>query len=715
MWYTPYEVSVWKRVWKYLLWIAFLLWIIVSFIFWYFYLLSTWSQEEKKWGTFVEWIFDEVSYLPYLKTDDQSVFYQKLLFKSCLDLYNLDIVTTEDWWKYAEWLCKVYTEDDQNYTIKLLDENVSWSDWTPLNIDDVFFTYDEIIRKNRWEIQSLNTWNSVTVALEDWKVKVSFPTISSDNINFFTNAILPKHIVDSMDLNTYIDYFSLSPVTNWCAKIMSQTKDVNSLVFDVNACSDTNFAYYQIKNYDSFEDFENFLRWKNKKAIVDAYTSIYWLEWFTGQNVLTSKLLWVFFNTDSWKANVRLRRSLWWLIYHNFFTWDYGNYVKEYDWDILNYYVSAGENVKDLINRLSLSDDESVDANDLKDSWAQELPASMSINWVDRKFVFFMQKPEDSKDFEIKFSNEFSDIKVKSSTDWSVWSPKNYKTSDKKIVYKLVNWKNLKVWINNFTVSWFIKNKTYTIASIDVYVFDKLSTSESENNQWKLSVLYYNDPASTFAIQQMRNIFKDAWILENFIFEPVYNVEELEWKLLMWTYDIYVWTIDLGSRKDILPLFWTEDPLLNPSRYRNPILNSLITQYYKTSDDNVMSQINVLLAQDMPVIFMWNTFEPVQLQQKIKESVFPEGEDEKKEVYAYKWRYDIYSHYSIVHSVRLDSENAMNTENFETFLVSSLFPNNEVDLSNVNVKLDLFDWKWKKETWFRVPYYVFDYVSLLDK
>jgi hypothetical protein len=34
----------------------------------------------------------------------------------------------------------------------------------------------------------------------------------------------------------------------------------------------------------------------------------------------------------------------------------------------LNYYVSAGENVSEMINRLSLSDDESVDANDLKDS-----------------------------------------------------------------------------------------------------------------------------------------------------------------------------------------------------------------------------------------------------------------------------------------------------------------------------------------------------------
>ena len=722
MWYTPYEVSVWKRVWKYLLWVVLLAWIIIGFIFGYFYLLATWSQEDKKGWTFVEWIFNEVSYLPYLKSDDQSVFYQKFLFRSCLNLYK-------DWdndqWEngiydgediaYAQDLCKVYTEDNQNYVLRLADESANRSDWTPVTIQDIFFTYDEIVRKNRWEIQSLNARNSVSVALEDDKVKVTFLTKNSDNVNFFTNAILPKHIVDSMSLEEYKNYFSVSPVTNWCAKIMPQTKDVNSLIFDLNECTDTNFAYYQVKNYESFEEFENFLKWKNEKAMVDAYTSINWLEWFTGQNVLTSKLLWVFFNTDSWKANIRLRRSLWWLIYHNFFTWGYEQYLKEYDWEFLNYYVSAGENVAEMINRMSLSDDEAVDANDLKDSWAQELPSSMSINGVDRKFVFFLEKPEGDKDLEIKFSNEFSNIKVKASSDWSTWGPKNYKTSDKRIVYKLINWKNLKVWVNNFTISWFIKNKTYTIASIDIYVFEKLSASKSEDNQWKLNVLYYNDLPSAFAIQQMRNIFQNAWILENFVFEPVYNAEELEWKLLMWTYDIYVWTIDLWSRKDVLPLFWTEDPLLNPSRYRNPILNSLINQFYKTRDENVRSQINILLAQDMPVIFIWNTYEPIQLQEEIKDMIFSDDENgNKKEVYAYKWRYDIYSHYSIVHSVRLNTKNAFNSENFETFLVSNLFPNNEVDLSTVDVDLDFLD-KQKKETWYKVPYYTFDYANLLSK
>jgi hypothetical protein len=43
---------------------------------------------------------------------------------------------------------------------------------------------------------------------------VTFPTVSSDNANFFVNAILPKHVVESMDLDTYRDYFSLTPVTD---------------------------------------------------------------------------------------------------------------------------------------------------------------------------------------------------------------------------------------------------------------------------------------------------------------------------------------------------------------------------------------------------------------------------------------------------------------------------------------------------------------------
>jgi hypothetical protein len=50
--------------------------------------------------------------------------------------------------------------------------------------------------------------------LEDGKVNVTFPTVSPDNANFFINAILPKHVVESMNLDTYRDYFALVPVTD---------------------------------------------------------------------------------------------------------------------------------------------------------------------------------------------------------------------------------------------------------------------------------------------------------------------------------------------------------------------------------------------------------------------------------------------------------------------------------------------------------------------
>lgn len=668
----------------------------ISFVLWYFYLVATGSKEDKKGWTFVEWIFDEVSYLPYLQTDDQSAFYQKFLFRSCLNLYKTD----EDW-HYAQDLCKVYTDDNQNYILKIIDEDAVWSDWSAVTIEDVFFTYDQILRQNRREVSSLNTWNSITVSLEDWKVKVSFPTMNPDNLNFFVNPILPKHIVEWMDLNTYKNYFSLAPVMNWCAKIMSQTKDVNSLIFDVNDCDDTHFSYYQIKNYGSFEDFNKSLEWTNHKAIIDAYESNYSLEWFTWYNVLTSKLLWVFFNTDSWKASVRLRRSIWWLIYNNFFTWNYKNYISEYDWEFLNYYVSAWENVAELLSRLDLEEWDSIDTNDLKDSWAQELPSSMSINWVDRKFVFFMQKPEKAFNLDIKFSNEFSNIKVVASSDKSVRSPKNYNSKNKKISYTLTSGKNLNVWVNNFTISGVIKNKTYTIASIDVYVFENLSTSKNVDNQRKLSVLYYNDQPSLFAIQQMREIFSSAWILDNFIFEPVYNPEELEWKLLMWTYDMYVWTVDLWSRKDVLTLFWTEDPLLNPSRYRNPILTSLINQYRKNLDWNVQREINVLLAQDMPLVFLWNTYDVIQLQDKVKDDVFSPNEEidwETQDTYAYKWRYDIYSKYSIVHGVRVNKENAFNFDNLKDFIISLLLPRDSKILNDDLNFLEDSNWEeiWSK-------------------
>ncbi len=80
------------------------------------------------------------------------------------------------------------------------------------------------------------------------------------------------------------------------------------------------------------------------------------------------------------------------------------------------------------------------------------MPESISINGVDRKFVFFMQKPTASKNLEVKFSNEFENIKI-TAPDGSVFTPKSYNKKDKKVMYKFTTDANLKVGANQYTIS----------------------------------------------------------------------------------------------------------------------------------------------------------------------------------------------------------------------------------------------------------------------
>jgi hypothetical protein len=314
---------------------------------------------------------------------------------------------------------------------------------------------------------------------------------------------------------------------------------VNSLIFDVNTCENTNFSYYQIKKYRNFQEFDASL-YGERRSIVDVYESPYGLEGFVEKNVLTSRILGIFFNTNSEKINVRLRRSLGGLIENNFYTGKYETYLNKYDGTFLNYFVSDGDNAKDLIARIDLTSSDAINQQDLQDSGARELPASITINGVDRKFIFFLQKPETSRSREIRFNNEFESIKITAPNGSVFNSPRNYNKADKRITYTLTSDENLKVGSNQYIIEGVIRGKTYTIASIDLYVFESLSVMNTGENQRKLNVLYYSEPASIFVVQQLRNIFKDAEILESFIFEEVFNPEELEGKLLMGSYDIYI-------------------------------------------------------------------------------------------------------------------------------------------------------------------------------
>ena len=274
---------------------------------------------------------------------------------------------------------------------------------------------------------------------------------------------------------------------------------------------------------------------------------------------------------------VRLRRALWWLINANFYTGEYKQYLKKYNDPLLTLFYSDGSNIKEFINRLSTADEweEAVQQKDLQDSGVQPLKKSISINGVERKFLFYLQKPEKTFNLDIKFSNQFEVIKVKDASG-NTFSPKNYKKTDKKITYPLELGKNLKDGLNQYTIEWTIKGKTYTIANIDLYLLTTTAPKIEQNTDVsKISVVYYNNLESNFAIKQLRELLTRAGILEYFLFEQVSSPEELEAKLVMGNYDILLNTINIGLKKDILKILTTSDALVNPSKYTNPKLTNL--------------------------------------------------------------------------------------------------------------------------------------------
>ena len=91
----------------------------------------------------------------------------------------------------------------------------------------------------------------------------------------------------------------------------------------------------------------------------------------------TNKLTSIFFNTNSDKLRVRVRRVLGGLIKHNFYDSGYKNYVQKNNDGLFDFFQSTGANVKDLLNREYSAT--TITRQDLLDINVQPLPKSVSI------------------------------------------------------------------------------------------------------------------------------------------------------------------------------------------------------------------------------------------------------------------------------------------------------------------------------------------------
>ena len=661
--YRSYESSSPRRVLTYFLYVIGAFWWITTLILGYQFLSENGEKINTKWGTFVEAIFNQVSYLPYLKNDWQSLFYQSFLFDACAD-YN---TINEQGLQGSH--CKLNTSDYQTYYVSLAGTGNTRSDGQARTLEDIYFTYEKIIHQNIWWIKTLTSYTDLKVEKEKDRIKITFPSSTTDNNYFFTFAILPQHILAQATFEDYTSAFAANPITSGCGKLVPKSSDTQSLIFNLVDCKETNFAFYQIKNYPDFESLSKSILEENS-TIVDAYADQVQLPNYERVNVVKSDLLTFFFNTKSPKMKVRLRRALGGLINSKFYVGEeYGKFLRMYKGKLLKKFYSDGSNIQEFINRISLTEkDEGVQQKDLEDSWVQALKKSISIDGVERKFVFYTTKTDTTTNLEIKFSNQFENIKVKD-TKGHTFSPKNYKKTDKKISYPLENGKNLNPGQNQYTIVGSIKGKTYTIANIDLYVLATSEKPQEATSDRKIKVVYYNNLESNFAIKQFRKLLENAKILDNFLFEQVSSPEQFEAKIVMEDYDILLTTISMGMKKDVHKVLATDDSLMNPSKYTNPNLTNLFKQYMKNPQQTeIINQINGIVAQDMPLVIVGHPYDFINIKKNL---ITPEFSSDT--LFEYNRRNRLYTTTTLTQSVELNFKKVKNIREFINYLQGKIW------------------------------------------
>ncbi|HPC34784.1 MAG TPA: hypothetical protein PLP73_03890, partial [Candidatus Absconditabacterales bacterium] len=562
--------------------------------------------------------------------------------------------------EYKNKLCDVSTRDYKTYHVSLLTGGIR-SDGVPLSIEDVFFTYDEIIRHNSFKLTHLDKYSDISVEMEGNKVKVVFENSSEDNSLFFANYILPKHALLSPNIDMYQQSFAIEPVYSNCAKIKSQSTDQYSLIFDLSDCKDTNLGFYQIKNTISFNNFKESINQLNG-SIIDAYIGDENLKGYQTINLESNRLVTLFFNTKSEKMTVRLRRALGGLIENKFFDSDEDEYMKKYDRDIFVKYTSTGANIGEFLNRIDTKG--GLGKQELIESGINEFTGNLNFSNKQKAYAFYTEDSKQEFMLNLKFENSYDKIAIQHNSG-DLYYPSTYSKKNQSANYGIASKnKNLNLGLNSYTIFGFNKDKKEQIGSINLYNLYN-NTNNGVGIKEDLKILYFDNNLSNYIIAKLKQIFKDMAIEDRFTYKKSSDINELEGILTAGEYDIYLNIIDMGLTTDMSKLFSVENPKNNPSQYSNARLVSLLKQYNESKNKSkIIEEINNIHSTDMPIVVLGRQY----IKLNLKESMLNKLDIEKLNMYEYNRRNEIYNNLSLTENIYIDKEKAKNLKNFWDFI-----------------------------------------------
>lgn len=622
---------------------------------WYDYITFSSVKEVNKGGTFVEAITDPISYLPYWWDHEKNKFYQTLLFPGC-----------EGGLSGA--LCDIQTTDNKVYRIKI-NQDLEWSDGTPFTLDDIIFSYQDIIVSNFWDQPYLSKYQDILISLNEEEpdiLTITFPTATEDNRSFFQFPIIPLHIIQDYTLEKYVTNFAINPITIGCTTLQN-SKDTESIVFNLSSCPNTNINYYQIKSFSSLADLQESVL--KKRPMVWFYYGTIESDQYRLLEIKDSNYISMFFNTKSTKLTPRIQRSIGGFIDHHLWQKEHTGYLGKYEW-LFNQYVTTGENLIAYIEEKNpyLTYDKSL----LEQGGVKVLPSIFTVDWAKRKYAFYLNPTTEP---EYSFTIETTDpvTNIKGSSNKSVRNLIIKSENDNKrhtISFTIGADQQVQEGLNTLTINGTVLGKSQEVVSIDLYFLGRTSTTTGDTSLNKIKIITLDNKISNYIRVQLQDIFEDNQVQHLFEFVVYNNSEKFLEAIRIKDYDMVLTSMQIRGLDDIYRILWSTNLEINPSGYTNPVLNQFLL-------DNNRNQSRNIIASDMPFFVVGQLMKPYRLRSDI--------------TFEYEWDYiestlrdtilrniSLVSHSSLQASTLLKKENLLNFISTQKSKISNPIPNESI-------------------------------------
>ena len=634
----------------------FFLWCVITFHILYVYIYDISPKYPVKWGTLVEAGIWPAFYLPYSSNIDKYKFYQSLLFRGCITPYV-------SWTKilYKDDLCKIKTDNFRDFYVYLKDNNF-WSDGVPISLDDVYFTYNDVIVNNKFKFPDLEKFRNIKIEKNKDFIKVTFPYPSKDNLIFFTNFVLPKHILESKDKRYYLNNFPNELVNNTCATLKLFKNDPHSILFDLKECKDYYIDNFQYKFFDNENQMVDYID-SQKKKIVDFYFLDKEFSGYVMYPYILNNYVVIFFNNKSQNIDLRFKKNFVWFLTKEILTWTFYRYfVKVNDFfkiDIDSYNIDNYFRSKEIENNIKIIEKK-----------LPNLPKEIILSWKNEYYF--------DKDIDIKYTLNFylpvgCDKLGVIYNSWDIYWLRAYKKWSRVAYYNVSpRFANIKKGKNIYQIVCVKKwNKFYykLVLWWKNLPKEKIKVNSKEN---KIRLIYYEDKAIKQIVELLVKKLKQKWLIKYFDIKSVKNANELKGILVWWNYDIIIIGLYLWLKRDIWDIFISDDPLINPSRYKNLELKSLYSQYLIAQGKTkqiLQDQIEKIYNQNLPLYFVWKYIDRYWQRAEIKKPVFP------KRLYNLWLKKEYIRNVKIIYKPVLKKEVIFNIHNFIKWLKDNVWLN----------------------------------------